>query len=879
MFAAGDRIRTFEVLAPLGAGGMGEVYRARDPQLGREVAIKVLQADRLSDEGRRRFLQEARAASALSHPHIVAVHEIGSADGIDFIVMEYVSGPTLGALIPKGGMPVREALRLAIAIADAIAAAHAKGIVHRDLKPANVIVGREGVVKVVDFGLAKALEQSDSSDTQTTATRVTATGAVLGTPPYMSPEQVRGQPLDRRADIWAFGCGLSEMVCGRWAFWGDTASDTIVAILEREPDWAALPDAARPLLPLLQRCLEKDASRRLRDIGDVRLWLDQAVTGATAPFPKTPFAPSSKRRGWLAVAALGLAAAAFGAWLLFGRAPIRSTPRPVTRFELASTAAGTFAPTARFGDDVAISPDGTRVAYTSLYNGKPQLFLRRLDQPAAILIAGAERGGQPFFSPDGRQLGFITGESIRRVPAEGGQAVVVCKASPSTRGATWGPDDTIIFAEYSEEGPRLFRVKAGGGQAQRLFAGDAVTADERYAQPWLLPGGRALLYTVFQPDGQSRVVARRLDGSGTTVVAEGGVGARYLPPGFVLFAQGDSLMAVRFDAASLGVRGAPTRVVESVFARTGDGVANVAVAADGTALYVSGRNARSLRRLVWFDRSGKRLAPAVEGVLQGARNQRLSPDGRRVAVTVGSFTHAQIWIHDLAGAAQPLKLTHRRLNTFANWSPDGRRIFLASGQRVRWLPADGSVLEPEAVADASGSPFDCSPDGAFLIFGNNAKNYVLQLATGVSRPWPGTPFNEYGADFSPDGRFVAYVSDPSGRFEVWVRPFPGPGSPVRVSADGGVDPQWSKDGKEIFYRNGRQVLAARVLSGPSGFHAEPPRVLFEGDFAHEDSAGVRYYDVAADGRFLMLEASGVSSASIILIQNWAEELERQLGSS
>jgi len=884
--AAGTRLGPYEISALIGAGGMGEVYRATDTNLRRPVAVKVLPASVSRDPGRlARFRREAQVLATLDHPQVAHVYGLETSDGVTAIVMELVEGETLDERIARGALPFADALAIARQIAEALEAAHARGIVHRDLKPANIKLRPDGRVKVLDFGLAKALDSAADSDDDsqgpTAAPDLTASGVIVGTAPYMSPEQARGALVDRRTDVWAFGCVLYEMLSGRRAFFGSTVSDTLAAILQGEPRWDALPPSAHAVAGALRRCLEKDPARRLRDIGDARIWLEEAARQAdVSPATAAAAAAPTRKLGWLVAAALGLATGAAATWLL-ARTPPRTGPRPLARFELASTRASTFV-SPLFGSGVAISPDGTRVAYTGALQGQPQLFLRRLDQTDAVAVAGTEGAEQPFFSPDGRRLGFVTVDRIAHVPTEGGQRTIVCSVEPgAVRGASWWPDDTIVFTQARLG---LYRAKAGGGREPEPLLRDAAAADESVAEPSLLPGGRSVLYTVLLPGGQSRVVARRLDGGATTLVAEGGFGARYLPPGFVLFAEGDRLMAVRFDAAQLRVEGTPAAIFEGVFTMPGYGVADLSIANDGTVVYVAGGNAQSARRLVWVDRTGKRLGAAVGEFLDGARNQRLSPDGRRVAITVGNTVGSQVWVYDLTGGDQPLKLTHRNHHTFANWSADGQRIFMlhgaGSGASVRWLPADGSVLEPERVTadELKGTPFACSPDGAYLIFGSGSKNFLLPLHGGAPQPWPGTPFREVGADFSPDSRFVAYASDPSGQLELYVRPFPGPGAPVRVSAEGGFDPQWSHDGRELFFRSGAKLLAARVLSTTPVFRAERPRVLFEGGFFRDAvDTGIRFYDVAPDGRFLMLEAAGTSNASVVLVQGWAEELERRLG--
>jgi serine/threonine-protein kinase len=883
--APGTRIGPYEITTLIGKGGMGEVYAAADTLLRRKVAIKVLPAAVAKDAGRlARLRREAQLLAAIDQPGIARVHGLETSNGLTAIVLELVEGEPLDDRLARGPLRLADALEIARQIADALGAAHEQGIVHRDLKPGNVVVRADGRVKLLDFGLAKAVaDRSDEAESQvsTVESPLTGDGVVLGTAPYMSPEQARGRPVDQRADIWAFGCVLYEMLAGRRAFPGETASDTISSILARQPDWSALPAPAAAFVPIVRRCLEKDPARRLRDIGDVRLWLDEAarVPGAS---PASPQARHSSRLEWLAAAVIGLAAGGFLAWQL-PRSPSETSPRRVSRFELASTQSGTLS-TALFGHNVAISPDGTRVAYTAIHEGRPMLLLRRFDQPSPVPVAGTENATQPFFSPDGRKLGFATNLSIAYVSVDGGAPTVVCNLNPGARTGSWGSDDTIVFAQGAGSG--LFRVKAAAGQTPQPILRGSGEAGESYAEPSALPGDLGILYTVLLPGGRSRIEARRLDGSATAVVADGGVGARYVPPGFVLFAIGDRIMAVRFDAQSLRTSGPPAVAVEGAFNKAEDGIADISVANDGTAVYLAGRNGDSARRLIWVDRVGRRLGAAVDEFLVHARNQRLSPDGRRVAVTVGNSTSAQIWIYDLTGADQPLKLTHRDHHTFANWSADGKRIYMMHADRttskatVRSLPADGSVLEPEPIAadEPRGTPFACSPDGAFLIFGSAFKTSLLPLRGGAPQPWPGTPFREVGADFSPDGRFVAYASDPSGRLELYVRPFPGPGAPVRVSAEGGHDPQWSHDGRELYFRNGAGVLAAKVLSTTPIFRVERPRVLFEGQYGREPhNTSIRVYDVAPDGRFLMLEPAGVTTASLVLVQNWAEELERLLG--
>jgi serine/threonine protein kinase len=862
---------------------MGEVYRATDTNLRRAVAIKILPSSVSSDPDRlARFHREAQVLASLNHPHIAQVHGLEKANGITAIAMELVDGPTLADRIARGAIPVTEAVAVAKQIAEALEAAHDQEIIHRDLKPANIKVRPDGRVKVLDFGLAKTLTPAVSAGIATqlptvTSSAMTLEGAVLGTAAYMSPEQARGLPLDKRSDIWAFGCVLFEMLTGRRAFAGQTIPDTIAAVLERDPSWQELPPSAMPLAGILRRCLEKDRNRRLREIGDVRQWLDEIslVSQSSATARR-----SSTRAWWIAATAVlgvGVGGLAIAFWT---RSDSRVTPGVVARFELTSAQSDSFSADI-FGSSIAISPDGSRIVYTASRNGVPQLVLHHLDRFDAIPLAGTEGATYPFFSVDGKQIGYATLDAIKRLPADGGPSLVVCPADAGLRGATWGPDDVIVFAH--DGGVGLLRVPASGGAPQKIATPDPTRGEENYLQPALVPDSDVVLYTVTLNGGHTRAAARRLTGGDGTIVAEGGSGPQYVPPGYVVFGQDDRLMAVRFDPTSLKVAGVPALTQENVFTKITDGVANVSVAADGTTAFVAGHNAGSLRRPIWVDRQGMQVARAVEQPLMGARNPRLSPDGRRLALVVGSSGHADIWIYDLTGAAGPRKLTFKAHNTFPVWSSDGKRIFFlsitAAGGDMFSTPSDGSSFQPERVTTLDGAPeipLAVSPDGTNLLFRRGDDLWLLNLTDRKARVWLPTPFNEHGGRFSPTGRSVAYSSNRTGRTEIYVSLFPGPGAPVPVSSDGGHDPVWSRDGKEIFYENGGKLMAARVISETPELRFETPRMLFEGGFAHDDTdPGLRFFDSASDGRLLMIEAAGATNkASIVVVKNWTQELDR-----
>jgi len=860
---------------------MGEVYRAKDTKLDRDVALKVLPDTFATDSERlARFRREAQVLASLNHPHIGTIYGFEESNGIRALVLELVEGPTLADRIAQGRIPLDEALPIASQIAEALEAAHERGVIHRDLKPANIKLRPDGVVKVLDFGLAKLVEARaasgaagpSQSPTITTPAMMTAIGMILGTAAYMSPEQAKGRTADTRSDVWAFGCVLYEMLTLKRAFAGENVSDTLASVLRGEPDWSALRSEPTHLTNVLQRCLEKDVKRRLRDIADVKVLLEASPSSPVV----TRDAPS-RRAAWMwATAVLALiAAGTIAAFLWSSRS--RTVPPRVARFEVTTSQQDLFT-TNSAGANVAISPDGSRIVYTSRGGGQYHLVVRQLDQLDARPIAGTEGAVDPFFSPDGQQIGFATLEDLRRVAVGGGSSVRICPLSGVVfNGATWGPNDSIVFALA---GAGLFRVSAAGGEPEKLAAPDRAKQEMNYLRPSILPGGRAVMYTVVlgSVGRPTRIAARTLEGNVTTTVVEGGFGAQYLPSGHLVYGQGDRLMAVPFDVSTLKAAGAPIVLQEG--ASTKGSVANVATASDGSGVYVSGHSASSTRHLVWVDRGGTHVGQIVAQPLEIPRFPRLSPDGRRLALTIGPSNAGQIWIYDLAGSVQPSRLTYRDHNLFPTWSPDGKRIVFmsrASSDQILSIPADGSATEPERVIATQhpASPRDWSPDRAFILFGETRNLHLLHVTDGKSRRWLQTPFAESDGRFSPDGHWLAYTSNQSGSAEVWVRPFPGPGAPVRVSPDGGRDAVWSHDGKELFYRNGLKMLSARVVPDIA-FRVEAPKALFEGGF---DPGSERGYDVAPDGRFVMIENEpndNTTSASIVVVLNWIQELKARV---
>jgi serine/threonine-protein kinase len=902
ILTSGTRLGPYEILSPLGAGGMGEVYKARDTRLKREVALKVLPAAFSQDPDRlARFQREAELLAALNHPYIAHIHGLEETDGIRALVMELVEGPTLADRIAQGPIPLDEALPIAQQLAEALGAAHEQGIIHRDLNPANIKVREDGTVKVLDFGLAKltapeasgagAMAVLSQSPTLTTPA-ATLAGVILGTAAYMSPEQAKGRAADRRSDVWAFGCVLYEMLTGKRAFEGEDVSDTLAAVLRGEPNWAALPaDTPVSIHVVLKRCLEKDRAKRIAEISTVHFLLTEPASVGLVP-PLTPLTGAvPPRSAWhrafmptVALATLMLLVGAGG--VTIGRMRTRGLPPRIERLTVMSTDSEPF-DTQNSGVNVAISPDGSQIVYTATRGSASQLLVRRrLDQLQPIPIAGGEGGRDPFFSPDGQQLGLITADGLKTVAIGGGPSATVCRIPQNTfRGGSWGANNWIFFAQGGDSG--LFRVSAAGGVPEKIASPDASQGELDYSRPEELPGGQALLYTVaLRGRAATRIVARALTGGPATIVVEGGFNAHYLSSGHLVYGQGDRLMAVPFDVATLQVKGSAMPVLEGVLTKVNASAADVAVALDGTMVYVSGAVGRLLRHPVWIDRSGKHVDALVEQALDYPRYPRVSPDGRRVALTIGPASQGNIWIYDVRSATQPIKVTFQAHNTFPIWSPEGSRLaFLstrAGSGNLFSIPADGSALEPDRLTTGQFPQLPTAWYGEWLLYSENSPQsrwdvWRLHMTDQKPTPWLKTDFAERAARFSPDGHWVTYVSNQTGDDEVWVRPFPGPGSPVRVSPNGGHDPVWSHDGKELFYDNGPQLLSARVLADQTDFRVEAPRGLFEGGFVQYAENAPSVFDVAPDGRFLMIAPNDATPASaIIVVTNWFEELKARV---
>jgi eukaryotic-like serine/threonine-protein kinase len=866
--AAGSRLGPYEILAAIGKGGMGEVYKARDSRLGRTVAVKILPAEFTSDPARRaRFEREARAVAALSHPNVVSIFDVDIGSEPPYAVIELLEGETLREALGSGPLPARKAVDYGRQIALGLAAAHEKGIVHRDLKPENVFVTVEGRAKVLDFGLAKEPEPEPGAalSEMTTAQQVTRAGAVFGTVAYMSPEQARGEPVDARSDIFALGAILYEMLCGRLAFPGPSVAETMAAILSRDvPTLAASGTDAPPLLQrVVTRCLEKRREERLQSALDVAFALESvfevspaAIGGKTAASP------------WRWRTALGLAALvglAVGAALQSARhLSVPSRPR-VLRLSLPLPEDTTLEDYA--SASLAVSPSGGTIAFIAKRGGTPRLYVRELDAASARELPGTEGASNPFFSPDGRWLGFESRARVRKVPVAGGTPQTIT-AAPFFSGGAWGPGDVIVFEQTFTSG--LWRVSAQGGLPQRLTTLDKQRGEGGHVWPDFGPGGRDVLFTIWTGGSfdEAKLALLSLETGRYAVLLENAYFGRFAGPERILFVRGGRAFAIGYDPKTRQVVGEPTLVQEGVRSETADGFALLA-ASPSVLLYATGSAQPPRRSLVWVDREG-RESPAA-GVVRGFTAARLSPTDDRIATSVESDI-LSLWMWSPRREALT-RFSFSPDDHSVAWSPDGTSVAFESGRNgtheVFVGAVDGSGHDRQVTrGDRESYISDWAPDGGLLAFTRfdhetGADLYLVDpRGSGAPRPFATTPFFESKAAFSPDGRDLAYVSDESGRDEVYVRPLEGEGK-VQVSVDGGTEPAWSRSGDEVYYRGGDNVMAARV--GRS-LDVHTPVALFPDRyfFCKEQS---RTYDVGKDGRFLMIrpvEESPVKELQVVV---------------
>lgn len=895
----GNRIGPYEIVSPLGAGGMGEVYRARDKRLGRDVALKVLPEAFASDSQRMvRFEREAKVLASMNHPNIAALFGFEESDGARALVMELVEGPMLAERIKQGPLAIEEALPIAKQIAEALEYAHERGIIHRDLKPSNVKLTEDGQVKLLDFGLAKALEGETSEEelqnSPTLSVAATRAGVMLGTAAYMAPEQARGKRVDRRADIWAFGCVLYEMLTGRGAFDGETTSDILACVIRADPDWALLGGSVPPRLrELIRRCLQKDPKQRLQAIGEARIVVEAAIAGtsweAASSAQATSQAQSSWRRAlpWT-IAATGVAASLVLSGLYLSDR--RREPRPVMRASLLlpEPLSGVFS--ANPGSPFALSPDGAQLVFVAEPTGKSaQLYLRPLDQQTATPIADTEEAIQPFFSPDGQWVGFFTHGKMRKASLHGGPATVLCDAL-IPHGASWGNDDTIIYAPNLGSG--LMRISSAGGAPQTLTTPDVKQKELSHRWPQVLPGNKAVLFTIQLSTQVSyddaHIGLLSLETGKWRTLIEGGSYARYVPSGHIVYAHAGSLLAAPFDLAGLKITGPAVPAQEGVITTSAtSGGAEYDVTESGLLAYVPGSARPPERALVWVDRQGN--AKELPAPVNSYVTPRISPDGKLLAVQILRGGSQDIWIYEFARNT----LTRFGFSESAVpvWTPDGRRLIYRRRTPSFSLlskSADGSGTEETLLGkdfgDPGAAPFSVSPDGKTLLFGRYGsagatETDALSLdGSGRVQPFLQSTFNQSQARFSPDGRWVAYTSNESGRQEIYVQPFPATGGKWMISTDGGSYPVWARNGREIFFRNDDRIMTVPVETQPA-FRAGTPQMLFRGGgyLAVGTYLTNGNYDVAPDGQhFLMIKEkeAPASSKELSIVLHWTDELER-----
>jgi serine/threonine-protein kinase len=907
----GTKLGPYEIQSPLGAGGMGEVYRARDTRLDRTVAIKILPEQLSKDPVRKqRFEREAKTISSLNHPNICTLHDIGFQDGVDYLVMECVEGETLAKRLEKGPLPLEQVLKYGAQIADALDQAHRAAIVHRDLKPGNIMLTATGA-KLLDFGLAKptAPLMSGATLTATVTTPVTQEGTIVGTFQYMSPEQVEGKELDGRSDIFSLGAVLYEMLTGQRAFQGKSRLSVASAILEKEP---APISSIKPLTPpaldhAIRCCLAKYPEERWQAARDLSLelkWIAESGSPAEVAGASITQRRLGERLAWLGVtAALAVTAIALGVGFF------RRAPEPLESVHLtAEIGADVDLVTAAYGSVVALSPDGTHLAFAAQgADHSSRMYIRSLSQPRATVLAGTQGARHPFFSPDGQWIGFFAEGKLKKIAKDGGAAVTVCDA-PRDSGGSWSEDGTIVFTASPSGNALLFKVPSEGGSPEPLALLDKQPGKEIQAWPQIMPNGKGVLYTsrTLSPDFDSAdlVVYSPASGQRKTLI-RGGFYGRYSPSGHLLYIHEGNLFAVPFNLNRLEVTGGPQPIVEEVASNNVlSGGAQFSISEGGTLAYISGHGETPKVAIYWMDRDGK-FQPLRE-TLAGYRQPAFSPDGRRLAVEIQEGRKSDLWVYDLG------RDTFTRLVADAGspaWTPDGQRIAYQSvaeknGEpNLYWKRADGTG-DAQRLTNSKDYqfPFSWRPDGRTLAFtefsssgGTNWDVMTLSLEgdekTGWKpnepKPFANTPFNEAYPDFSPDGRWLAYGSSESGIYEVYVRPFPGPGGRWQISSGGGWFPKWSKNGKELFYRTtfnltrgpDCRIMVVTYTVFRESFHADKPRLWSPGQFT--DLGVFANFDLHPDGkRFAVLKAPGaegqfVANNKVNFIFNFFEVLRRK----
>jgi serine/threonine protein kinase/Tol biopolymer transport system component len=914
----GSNLGHYLVVEQIGEGGMGEVYRAHDERLDRDVAVKVLPESVAQDEERlARFEREAKLLASLSHPNVATLHGLEEHEGQRFLVMELVEGESLASVHARGAIPVDETLPIALQIAEGLEAAHEQGIIHRDLKPANVMVSAEGKVKVLDFGLAKAFDPEGSglqspeslAESPTLTADLTRGGVLLGTAAYMSPEQARGKPVDKRADIWAFGCTLFEMLTGTRPFGGTSSTDVLAAIIKEEPEWDGLPaETPRSIRRLLRRCLTKGPRDRLHDIADARIELQSLPIGDQY---ETELAiTAGKKSGWRTWLPWGVAAVLAVALIAAVVTESRSDGRLGGSMDVVRTTID-LPPGTEFANivarrlwngpmrnELALSPDGRTLVF-SVQNeggGSPAYLHRRpMDLIEAEVIPGTEGASSPFFSPDGRWVAFWAGGELKKVSLDGGLPITLAEYRDPTgsypnMGGTWSPDGSIIIGCHLAG---LQRVGANGGQLVPLTVPDRAT-EYAHRLPQVLPGGRAVLFTVAYgytgAGGHIEVVS--LDTGERKTVVDSGLDGRFVPTGHLLFLQQGTLMAASFDLDRLELTGRPVPVLEGVVHATNltagwanSGAGLLTVSDNGTLIFAPGDMAPDPQRgFVWVDRNGR--TQPVSALPEGSLGfPRVSPDGRWLAFGTGGLNRS-VWVHDLARGTTT-RLTNEGRAVLSSWTPDTERLVIGYSQggvgNLHRLSYRGNEpLERLSSSEFLQQPGSWSPDGRYLAYvqwrhSEGTDIWLLDMESRQAEPFLDTEYQYSYPDISPDGRWLVYGSDESGRDEVWVTSFPGRKQQMLVSNDGGIAPVWSPDGREIYYLSGNRLMVVEAIARPE-LTLGIPHTLIE--VPRITSGPLRGYDITPDGtRFIFPideESEPITPPvrQLQVIINWFEELER-----
>jgi serine/threonine protein kinase/Tol biopolymer transport system component len=872
----GKLIGAFKITEVIGRGGMGVVYKGHDSRLDRFVAIKSMPAELQADStARKRFTREAKLLASLNHPNIAVIHDIIEQDeGTSYLVLEHIPGQTLAERISGKPLKLEDALSIGLQVAEAVSAAHEEGVVHRDLKPGNIKVTPDGRVKVLDFGLAK----TSVSRSATSEPTVTQAGRVIGTPAYMSPEQARGKATDRRTDIWSFGCVLYEMLTGKVPFEGETTTDTIARIIEREPDWDRLPTTTPPnIRVLLRRCLAKEPLRRLQHIGDAALEIDETLSlPAVEPPITAPMVGKVRLIPWRLTIICSVAGIVVG---LVAASIFISRPTPPSLTTVAAVPTGRTvirlpenqvlgfyqAPFANRQPVFALSPDGSRLVYAARVGDSTQLFERLMDRYEVRPIPGTDGASSPFFSPDGQSVGFFAEEVLKVVSLLGGEPVTLCSARDRS-GGSWGDDGLIYFVG----GGGLSRVSATGGNVEPMGTESKLISG---AYPQVLPGGKAVL--ISSGDGAVLVSLETIE---KKVLVKDVRYARYVPTGHLVYARAGAIEAVPFSMATLEVTGPPIPVLEQVLLDSVSGTAQFDFSNNGLLVYAPGADiGRSIP--AWIDRQGKVEPLPMPEQIYGTF--RLSPDGKRLAILVREL-QSNVYIYDIARGTGT-RLTVEGDNYYPLWTPDGERIVFSRRREadeqwdILWAPADGSG-EAELLCSSKSrlAPGSLSSNGKLLaLYRGNRDIWILPLeGQRELELLLGTEFLEVCPEFSPDGQWIAYMSDRDGKMQVYVRPYPAMNRVWQISYDLGEEPIWSPNGDELFYRSVDNKWMVVSISTEPEFDHGTPQVLFEGPY--NNVSGVSY-DVAPDGqRFLVLQPQYDDSQvrELHVVTNWFEELKR-----